>query len=68
MFVEYQLFAKSLHPELFVTMAAYGDFGPHYIGTDVAYKQGGYEIEASDVAPGVEKILKSAITNLLKGQ
>ena len=65
MFVEYQLAAKALRPDLFVTMAAYGDFGPHYIGTAVAYDQGGYEIGASDVSPGAESILMSAICNLL---
>ncbi len=66
MFVEYQLAAKAERPDLFVTMAAYGDFGPHYIGTAIAYKQGGYEIESSDVAPEVEGVLKTAIKKLLK--
>ena len=66
MFVEYQLAAKVERPDLFVTMAAYGDFGPHYIGTAVAYDQGGYEVGASDVSPEVEGILMSSIRNLLK--
>jgi hypothetical protein len=68
MFVEYQLAAKADRPDLFVTMAAYGDFGPHYIGTAKAYGQGGYEIASSDVAPEVEEILTSAIRKLLKQQ
>lgn len=66
MFVEYQIKAKSERPDLFVTMAAYGDFGPHYIGTSGAYNQGGYEISASDVSPEVESVLMAAIKKLLK--
>ena len=27
----------------FVAMAAYGDYAPWYIGTAIAYEQGGYE-------------------------
>ncbi|MGI6573565.1 MAG: DUF4838 domain-containing protein [Fermentimonas sp.] len=37
LFVEYQLAAKAMRPDLFVTMAAYGDYGPLYIGTEVSY-------------------------------
>lgn len=66
LFVEYQLAAKAERPDLFVAMAAYGDYGPEYICTDIAYRQGGYEGgEASGVSPGSEKILMSAIKNLL---
>lgn len=66
LFVEYQLAAKAQRPDLFVTMAAYGDFGPHYIGTAKAYDQGGYEIASSDVSPGAENVLMTAIKKLLK--
>ena len=66
LFVEYQLAAKAERPDLFVAMAAYGDYGPEYICTDIAYQQGGYEgSDASGVAPGSEKILMEAIKNLL---
>ena len=66
LFVEYQLAAKAERPDLFVAMAAYGDYGPGYICTDKAYKEGGYEAgPASGVAPGSEKILISAIKKLL---
>jgi hypothetical protein len=66
LFVEYQLAAKAERPDLFVTMAAYGDYGPEYICTDIAYHQGGYEAsDASGVAPGSEKILMDAIKKLL---
>ncbi len=59
LFVEYQLAAQKMRPDLFITMAAYGDYAPGYIGTTVAYDQGGYETEphSSLVAPGVEPIL-----------
>jgi hypothetical protein len=66
LFVEYQLAAKEERPDLFVAMAAYGDYGPEYICTDIAYQQGGYEAgDASGVAPGSEKIMMDAIKNLL---
>jgi len=66
LFVEYQLAAKSMRPDLFVAMAAYGDYGPEYICTDIAYEEGGYEAsDASGVTAGSEKILMVAIKNLL---
>jgi hypothetical protein len=68
LFVEYQLAAKAERPELFVAMAAYGDYAPWYIGTAVAYEQGGYETTppASNVGPGAEAELMQAIHKLLK--
>ena len=68
LFVEYQLAAQKLRPDLFVAMAAYGDYGPGYIGTEVAYPQGGYETgpRASLVAPNVERVLIDAIKKLLR--
>ena len=68
LFVEYQLAAKAMRPDLHVTMAAYGDYGPGYIGTTVAYGEGGYETSprASSVAPGVEPVLTVAVRQLLK--
>ena len=67
LFVEYQLAAQKLRPDLFVAMAAYGDYAPGYIGTEVAYPQGGYETgpRASLVAPNVERTLMEAIERLL---
>ena len=63
-----QLAAQQLRPELFVAMAAYGDYAPGYIGTEIAYSQGGYETSpgASKVAPQVEEVLMSAIRKLLE--
>ncbi|HEX5442250.1 MAG TPA: hypothetical protein VFW87_00415, partial [Pirellulales bacterium] len=67
LFVEYQLAAKTLRPDSLVCMAAYGDYGPGYIGTAVAYPQGGYETSrVSRVAPEVEQVLMGALKNLLK--
>lgn len=67
LFVEYQLAAKALRPDLHVAMAAYGDYGPGYIGTAAAYPEGGYETgpRTSGVAPGVEQVLLGAIEKLL---
>lgn len=65
LFVEYQLAAKKMRPDLFVTMAAYGDLGPGYIPTDIAFTQGGYEETASNETPGVEAVLMNAISKLL---
>ena len=67
-FVEYQLAAKAERPDLFVAVAAYGDYAPWYIGTTVAYEEGGYETSpsASNVAPEVEGILSAAIRKLLR--
>ena len=67
LFVEYQLNAQKLRSDLFVAMAAYGDYAPGYIGTEIAYGQGGYETSdrASRVASGVEKVLMDAVAKLL---
>jgi len=57
--VEYQLAAKKMRPDLKVTVAAYGVYGPGYIGPAVTYQEGGYETspEPSRVAPDVEEVL-----------
>ncbi len=68
LFVEYQLAAKALRPDLDVAMAAYGDYGPGYIGLNAAYAEGGYETSprASNVAPEVEACLMEAMRKLLE--
>jgi hypothetical protein len=70
LFVEYQLAAKEMRPDLHVAMAAYGDYGPGYIGTEIAYGQGGYETSqrASKVAPSCEQVLMSGIQQLLEAE
>jgi len=66
LFVEYQLAAQAMRPDHFVAMAAYGDYGPGYIGTQVAYSQGGYETGiVSRVAPSVEQVLMTGMEQLL---
>jgi hypothetical protein len=68
LFVEYQLAAKAMRPDLQVAMAAYGDYGPGYIGTAAAYREGGYETSAgaSNVDPGAEQVLTAAMKKLLE--
>jgi hypothetical protein len=70
LFVEYQLAAQTMRPDLFVAMAAYGDYGPGYIGTAIAYEQGGYETlpTSSFVSPKVESVLMEAMQKLLDSQ
>ena len=67
LFVEYQLAAQQARPDLFVAMAAYGEYAPGYIGTEIAYEQGGYETEprSSNTAPQVETVLMGAVRQLL---
>lgn len=68
LFVEYQLAAQQMRPDLHVMMAAYGDYGPGYIGTAEAYAQGGYEVEvrSSSVGPQAEEALTAAMQTLLE--
>jgi hypothetical protein len=68
-FVEFQLASKAARPDLFVAVAGYGDYAPWYIGTALAYEQGGYETgpSASNVAPEAETELTAAIQRLLRG-
>ena len=67
LFVEYQLAAQAMRPDLFVAMAAYGEYAPAYIGTAIAYDQGGYETQqsSSNVSPQVEGVLLDGLRNLL---
>ena len=67
LFVEYQLAAQKMRPDSPVMMAAYGDYGMGYIGTSIAYTQGGYETgPVSRVAPEVEGILLRSMRALLR--
>lgn len=68
LFVEYQLAAQQMTPSAVVAMAAYGDYGTGYIGTEIAYGQGGYETgpQASNVSPAVERVLMDGMRELLK--
>jgi len=69
LFVEYQLATQQMAPGKFIAMAAYGDYGPGYIGTRIAYGQGGYETgKVSRVAPEVENVLLNGVKKLLNTQ
>lgn len=65
-FVEYQLYAQSLHPDDFIAVAAYGESGPGYICCDAALTEGGYEPTDSRVGPPSEVNLKHGIAQLLQ--
>jgi len=67
LFVEYQLAAQAMRPNDTVCMAGYGDYAPFYIGTEIAYSQGGYETQpsSSNVAPHVENVLMDGMKKLL---
>ncbi len=70
LFVEYQLAAQQMRSDLKVCLAAYGDYGPGYIGTQRAYGEGGYETSprASRVAPSVESVLLDGMRKLLEAK
>ncbi|MCB0668617.1 MAG: hypothetical protein KDC80_22485 [Saprospiraceae bacterium] len=68
LFIEYQLAAQKLKPENNICVAAYGEYGPGYIGTKIAYSQGGYETSerASRVSEDAERVLMEAIREVLQ--
>lgn len=67
LFVEYQLAAQKMKPDSTVCMACYGDYGIGYVGTEIAYGQGGYETQpsATSTSPQVEAVLLSTFRKLL---
>lgn len=66
-FVEFQLEAARLRPDLFVATAGYGDCGPGYIPTESARREGYVEEHGyCGVGPGAEAVLKAAIAELLR--
>ena len=66
LFVEYQLAAAGLKPEATVCMAAYGDYGPGYIGTQDRLFAGGLRnLLRLAGRPEVEKTLLDALAGML---
>lgn len=66
-FIEYQLAAQQVRPDKTVCTAAYGDYGPGYIGMTISYSQGGYETgPVSRTSPDVEAVYLDAIRKVLK--
>lgn len=63
-FIEYQLAAQEMRPDIFVCVASYGDGGPGYIPTDKAFTEGGYEPTGA-FSPPNEGLLISTISKLL---
>jgi hypothetical protein len=66
-FIEYQLEAQKLRPDLFVCVAGYGDGGPGYIPTDRAFLEGGYEPTVA-LADPCQGVLTRAIAKLLQAK
>ena len=68
LFVEYQLAAQQMKPGEVVCTAAYEELGPGYIGTAIAYTEGGYETTDlnSGVAPEAEAVIMKAIKKVLQ--
>ncbi|MCF6287202.1 MAG: hypothetical protein L3K26_18765 [Candidatus Hydrogenedentes bacterium] len=68
LFVEYQLAAQDMAPDNMVCVAAYGDGGPGYIGTEVSYGEGGYEtrIYVAQCGGKVEQVLLKGIRDLVE--
>jgi hypothetical protein len=65
LFVEYQLAVQKERSADLLCLAAYGDYGPMYIGTAKAYEEGGYETTlVSRVGPGAEAVLTDALMRL----
>ncbi len=67
LFVEYQLAAIRENGLNWTAMAAYGDYGPMYIGTAASYPQKGYETSlVSRVGPQAEAILHAAVRKTIR--
>lgn len=65
-FVEFQLAAQKLRPDLFVAVAGYGECGPGYIPTESARAEGYVEEHGYCwVAPGAEAKLRAALAEAL---
>ncbi len=65
-YVEYQLYAQALRPSSLVLVAGYGESAPGYIPTDRAWEERDSNLhDWCWVAPGAEKVLKTALNRLL---
>ncbi len=67
-FVEFQLEAGRLRPDLFVAVAGYADCGLGYLCTEASYREGGYEPTASFADPAAERYLLGGLRDLLSGE
>ena len=66
MIVDYQLYAKDAF-QGDLAVAAYGDSFLNYVAIDASFPQGGYETEPewTEVGPGIEGVIKTAIAEIL---
>jgi hypothetical protein len=65
-FVEYQLQARQMCPDDVVMIMGYGNAGPGYLCTDIAYEQGGYESRVpAYTGRGAEAILIDTLRTAL---
>jgi len=64
-FVEYQLRAQQLQPELFVATAAYGDNGTWYVPVKDEYPHGGYEVSVAFSDPEIDDLLTAGMEQIL---
>lgn len=65
-FIEYQLHAQQARPNAFVAVAGYGDLGTGYITMETSFDEGGYEPSDAFVSGKSERIMREAITKVLK--
>lgn len=68
LFIEYQLKAQEMFPKQKICTAAYRELGMFYIGTEIAYSQGGYETSEgkSLISPKSESIILNGIKKVLE--
>lgn len=67
-YVEFQLFAQKVRPDVFTVVAGYGESGPGYIPIERAWREGDGNLhDWCWVAPGSEQRMNDAITMALKG-
>lgn len=64
-FVEYQLRAQEMAPNLFLATAAYGDGGPWYIPVKEEYGKGGYELTVAFCDPEIDELITKGMRALL---
>lgn len=67
-FIEFQLAAQQLRPDDVVIAMGYGNGGPGYLCTDIAYDQGGYESRLpAYTGRGAESVIRQALQSALGG-
>lgn len=65
-FIEYQLAAQQMRPDDFLLVMGYGNAGPCYLCTDIAYDEGGYEpSRPAHTGRGAEAVIMQAMRDAL---